>query len=305
MNIKNIIRMASVTIKKHAPEICIAAGTAGMLTGATIACVKTYKKAHKITEQHEAEVDCVKNEELEEKEESRELTKVCVHTAFKFVKLYSIPFAIELASGTLILLGTGMFKKRLASTSLLAASLGSTLLNYREKVADKIGAEEEEKLYFGIQEEENVEKIVDENGKTKKLKSTKNTDAVPADKFVIKIDRDWALWNENRELVVHKIMMMRNAAQTVFETYGWYSFNQLCRHLGLPEKECPEGQIITWIYDKELPEDQNQILFLDFDKQKELFLSGKQDYILLNPNFDGPYINMIPDAVKKFEHEMF
>lgn len=288
--------------KEKAPEICLGVGIGTLLFGTVSACKKTYSDAHKIAEVNEADIDEVKNnDELEQTEKSVELVKASFRSVGRFAKLYSGPIIETMMGWYAIGIGFGILKNRYMNALLIGSSLAASMISYRSRVAEKIGAEEEEKLYLGIKEEVITEKITDENGKTKTVKKTVITDINPVSKYYIRIDDSWMLWNPNPEVVQNKLLICLNCVQSLFERQGWLSYNQFCESFGVPEYICPEGQLLGWAYVEGVD---NVIKFIGMENQLIRFLNHEQNFLILNPNFDGDMHTHIPTGQKKFLEEI-
>lgn len=301
IDFNKITRTVMDVLKAKAPEICLYSGITLLSCGATYACIKTYEKAHKVVEINEADIDEIKNNDvLEEKEKKKEVAKAYLRGVGRIVSLYAGPIGLMAAGGFSIGVGYGILKNRYRNALLLSASLSGTFINYRERVANKLGIDEEEKLYLGIVEETVSEKITDENGKTKTIKKSIVTNMDPVSKYYIRLDDSWMLWNPDKDIVISKILSMLSGCQRTFERKGWICYNQLCEIFGFPECECPDGQLLGWIW---IEGEDNQIKFLGLDDQLERFRNGTQNFIILNPNFDGDMHELIPTGRKEFLEE--
>lgn len=178
-------------LKEASPEILLVVGVAGVVVSTVMACRAT-KHVDDILDEHNAEREALENEdeigtsEDENRLEIEENTDISEHsgvdskapavaykralwrtyckTGWRFVKLYGPSVALGAASMACIFASHGILRKRNAGLLAAYTMMERGFSEYRNRVRDILGEEEEEKLRLGIHEEEFEETITDEDG---------------------------------------------------------------------------------------------------------------------------------------------
>ena len=162
----------------------------------------------------------------------------------------------------------GMMKAENAALTNTIASMAAGTVAYRKRWKDKVGEEEEEKIFY----DEKTEETADENGKKKKVKVSNIDKRISTDVY---FDR-WCSWkaDENGDMeydgrVIDSVMaVMNNELRGAPERYvilnhgydmlGEFEENEFGQRV---EYRTVAGQIGGWIYDKENPNGDNTIIF--------------------------------------------
>lgn len=130
MNFKTILSQSQKFISKRSPELLIAFGIAGMASAIYFA-IKETPKAMQVIEEKEDE----KGEPLTTLEKAKAVAPV-----------YAPTIASAAIGATLIICSNRISNKRNAALAAVASITDTTLKNYREAVAKKLGAEEEKEI---------------------------------------------------------------------------------------------------------------------------------------------------------------
>lgn len=199
--------------KQHSPEILLVGSV--VLAGAAIvtACVQTMK-LDKIVDEHKETLDKInelKNDETAQWEDKKgnrhpydEKTvrndKICAyrHYAWNLVKNYWLPTTLFVGS---VACGIGSYvimNNRLAAAVTLSNGLLATIAGYRQRVADKIGAEAEEELYFN----KSKVKVTQDDGNGNVTESEINIDHAADRPFIFRFNRSTCpeLWDKDPEI---------------------------------------------------------------------------------------------------------
>ena len=211
--ISSACRNAMFSIKQHSPEILL--GASVVLAGAAIvtACVQT-TKLDKIVDEHKETLDRInelKNDETAQWEDKKgnrhpydEKTakndKVCAyrHYAWNLLKNYWLPTTLFVGS---VACGIGSYvimNNRLAAAVTLSNGLLATIAGYRQRVADKIGAEAEEELYFNKSKVSMTEMKTDGTSETVEIPFDYATNKP----FIFRFNRETCpdLWDKDPEI---------------------------------------------------------------------------------------------------------
>lgn len=177
MNIKNIAMAAKSSLKKNSPEILLGAGIVGMVAGAVCACTETPKAIEVIEEAKETrvKVEEVHNNpdqypEYTEKDYKKDKLLCYIQPAGKLLKVYSPAIIIGSLSIASLLTSHNLMRKRLIGVAAAYAALDKTFKEYRQRVVDKYGEEEDYRLRYNVVETGEKIKIMDKNGKSKNVK---------------------------------------------------------------------------------------------------------------------------------------
>ena len=178
---------------KAKPTICIVVGMVGTAAAAYLAWragrkagdvideaktdisnVKAQRPEEVIDEATGKVVDYVVNEgQLTKKEYNRALIKAHYTAALKLGRLIAPAVLTEAASLTAIAYGYDIVSDRAAEAAAACQAYAAFISDYRGRVQDKIGQDEERKLYLGIKDVEVEEPELDKDGNPKLTKDGK------------------------------------------------------------------------------------------------------------------------------------
>jgi hypothetical protein len=174
----------------------------------------------------------------------------------------------------------------------LALTAGT--LAYRNRWKDKVGDEEEKKVFL----DEKTEEITDENGKKKKVKTTNIDHAVSTERY---FDR-WCSWRaDDHGDIDLDIRTIRNVQAMlcnelcgspermiilnhVYDMLGLYVVN---KHGQRVDDRSVAGQVAGWIWDKDNPTGDNTIVISITKTTRKLDDGRVVPTLLLEFNVDG------------------
>lgn len=140
--------------RKSAPEIGLVVGGLCILTGTVLACTKT-SEAVDVNEKRKREIEEVKaNTEEGSSEAIVGYSKVYLRFAYRLIRIYGIPAVLWIGGMSSIVGGHIDLKRQNANLILDSVAFKKIFDEYRSRVAEKIGEEEEKLLYFGAKEDE-------------------------------------------------------------------------------------------------------------------------------------------------------
>lgn len=139
-------------VKKNSPTILLITGIAASAGSVITACVATRKldkeqPIKKANEKLTVIENRIKNNEMTEQQAKKEKLGVFTKTGWRLVKLYSIPVALFGISTTCLVSGNKIMATRNAALSAGFSALQSSYMAYRDKVAEKLGKENENDIY--------------------------------------------------------------------------------------------------------------------------------------------------------------
>lgn len=284
---KAITRSISRSIlktKRNSPHIFFGLGVAGVIGGTVLACRATLKLDKTLSDIKE-DVSQVKSmgEESEKRgtayykeDYHRDLSYVYTKGGLSIARLYG-PAAV--VGSVSIAMLTGSHVQMTRRNAALTAALGSimkTFDQYRERVRENVGEEQEFDIYNNIKTEE----VTDENGDTKKVKSFDRHDRLSA--YARVFDDTNSNWQNNAELNRIFVECQENYYNDILKSRGYVFLNDVYDSLGVPRSSV--GQLVGWVLNGD---GDNYIDFgLDMKWNQDV-TSGKQRDIVLDFNVDG------------------
>lgn len=293
-----IASRGGLLLKKYSPEILLTVGIVGTVGGAILACRATLR-VEEVLDEHNAKVSKVKEcwakvedgeisiENYSQKDYKKDLTVIYTQTTVEFIKLYGPAVTLGMASIACILGGHNIMRKR--NVALMAAykAVEEGFAAYRQRVIEDQGEEKDYMYKHGFKAEQVVETVVDEDGKSHKVKKTVlvKTDPNQVSQYARFFDESCREWCSTPEYNRMFLQSQQNYFNNALIAKGHLFLNEVYEALGMPHS--PAGAVVGWILSK----DGNN--FVDFglfdgnrDKVRD-FINGNEPSILLDFNVDG------------------
>jgi hypothetical protein len=254
--------------------------------------VRSTLKMHDVLDQAKMDVDAIKNNtDLTEKEAQKETFKVVGKTAWEGLKTYALPLTLTTFGGVSICVSNRILNEKNAALAGACASIETGFREYRKRVVDKYGKEEDFDLMYDMK----IDKIeTDEDGKKlKKPIERKYVDrehVVRANSFESFFDESNPYYEKNPGLNLAFIRSQLNIENSKLQTYGYRFLADVKKDLGFEGELSPIDFIYGWI--KSDDPDHRGDNYIDFGiynmdrEEKKLFLDGKEQSILLTFNVD-------------------
>lgn len=311
MSFKDFTSKVGFQLKKHTPEIltgtAIASGVAAFVVGIIKADdVKKKIQDHKdrMAELHADIEEIAETEDALLPAERRRLVAAEYgKTAFEVGKVLALPIGLELLSIGAITANYIDNKKRYTAVSTLLSATTMAYEAYRKKVADKLGEEEEQKIYYGIEEHEVEEVEVDEKGKEKVVKK-KVKDYNLNDPYSIVWEEGTSKYFNTYETNTLRYTFLEGVQReandkliakgylTLAEVFDLLGYTPYLAH----EETIRMAREVGWIYNKHDQVGDSYVkIGIGKDDQNSLdFKEGKDDFILLSFNCMGSIYAEIP-----------
>lgn len=289
-------------IKKHSPEILIVAGVVGTVTSAVMACKATLK-VNDILEDSKKTIDMIhkgteeghiEGHEYTKEDGKKDLTIAYVQTGVKLAKIYAPSVALGALSIFAMVKSNDILRKRNVALAAAYTAIDKGFKDYRGRVIERFGKDLDRELRYNIKAKEIEERVVDEDGNEKIVKTTVDTiDEGPSD-YARFFDEYCTGWTKDPEYNLMFLKTQQAYANDVLRTKGRVFLNEVYAMLGMEQTKA--GQIVGWVYDKNNPETDDYIDFgiykqwigrEDLNEQRRLFVNGKERSILLDFNVDG------------------
>lgn len=179
------LHMAGFKVSKHAPEIMAAVGVVSF-AGTIVTCAMATPKAQEIVNEAKdgySEIDKAKeiaeeNDEVEYTEEDarKDTVIVTAKAAGQLVETYAPTVAFAIITLVCFLGGHKILSERNTALTALAGTLQNTINGYRAAVREKVGADEENDIWLGLEDKVKSRRVKDEKtGKTKTIKEHEKT----------------------------------------------------------------------------------------------------------------------------------
>lgn len=296
-NITRTFHKVGFELKKHSPEILVVAGVVGTVTSAVLAC-KATTKVNDILEQTKKDVELVhsgmENGDIEgvtytEEDGKKDLALIYVQTGVKFVKLYAPAVILGAASLGCLVTSNNILRKRNVALAAAYATVDKSFKEYRNRVAERFGAEIEKELRYNIKAKEIEETTVNEDGSESTVKKTVNVIGdLDYSEYARVFDDGNTGWEKNPEYSLMYLRAQQQYANDLLQSRGHLFLNEVYDMLGIPRTEA--GNVVGWIYDLKRPNGDNYVDFGLYDARKEgarNFLNGYENVVVLDFNVDG------------------
>lgn len=288
-----------LTLQKHSPKILFAAGVVGFATTVVLASRATLR-VEEVLNDHEKNLEKIDQARHIDPdvytENNAQQDKVIVYakTALGLAKLYG---PAVLVGGLSIAALTGshiILSNRLTSVTAAYAVLDKGWREYRQRVIDKFGPQEDAELRYGAEEHEIIEEA-EEGPVIKTIKRAKDGNSIYARWF----DESSTNWQRHDTMNQMFLRSQQQWANDMLHGQGYLFLNDVYKMLGLPISA--EGQLVGWVRDNERGGDN----YVDFGVFKndffvaQRFINGDERRILLDFNVDGVVYDLIGKKRKK------
>lgn len=264
--------------KNHSPEILTGVGIIGLGVSAVMIAKATIKAVPLMEEHHDNRV-LIKHAGLEPKAQQKAIVANVANSGIKLAKVYGPAVTTGLASVACLLGAQGIMKKRNAAVAAAYKTLEESFTNYRDRVQEELGEDQERDIFEGLVEKE----VIDEDGNKTIVKAI---DPNKRSGYAKIFDELNVNWSKNRETNLTFLLAQQNFANDRLHNRGYVFLNEVYRALGLPDTAA--GQQVGWYLNSE-----NGDNFIDFgifdvnnEKARE-FVNGYEDGIVLDFNVDG------------------
>lgn len=240
-------------IQKKSPELLVAAGIAGVVVSAVMACKATIK-ASEAAEETKETID-----EIHEAEDTKkDLTTAYIQTGVKYAKLYAPAVILGAASITCIVASHRVLKKRNIALAAAYTTLDKSFKDYRGRVMERFGEQVEKEIRYNIKAKEIKKTVVDENGKKEKVKEVVDVPAVEGwdpsqySPYARRFDEAHPQWTKNHEMNLYYLKARQAQATDMLKARGHLFLNEVYDMLGFPRTKA--GAVVGWLFDPKHPE---------------------------------------------------
>jgi hypothetical protein len=292
------VGMFGLTLKNYQPEIYL---TAGVIAG--VGSVVTIAKAHKRSDEVFADVadgiDGVTTYVDEtntatvvitKSEERKMLLPLYIEAARRAVILYGPGVLMGVTSVALIMASHGVLRGRNRALLSTLTLFQQGFAEYRKRVVTELGEEADERFYYGADPRKITTLEIDENGKKKKRRSTKNhIPEEPTPMIYSRVfDETNMNWSPDGDMTEYFLRAVQTQVNDRLILQGYVLLNTVYRALGF--QESPEGAVVGW--SKNVRGDD----FISFGLEKDINQRSGDNRWILDFNVNGVVFETIGES---------
>jgi hypothetical protein len=301
-NVSRSLHKVGFKIKKHSPEILVAAGVVGTVASVVMACKATLKVSD-IVEEAKNLIDDIHEGVEQEKHTSdgelytqeianKDLTIVYAQTSWKFVKLYAPAVIVGVTSLGCLLASNNILRKRNVALAAAYTAVDTSFKEYRGRLIERFGENGkalDRELRYNIKAKEIEERVIDENGnETTVTKTVEVMDPNAYSIYSVVFCEGNLGWTRNAELNKVFLLQQQNHANDKLKANGILTLNEVYDMLGI--QKTAYGQIAGWVWTEDGTIGDNFVDFGIFDIYNEKacdFVNGIEKSIILDFNCIG------------------
>lgn len=300
-----ILVKTKLGIKKHSPEILVAAGIGTGIVATIIACKQTIKandivaEARKSLQNIEDVKELAANNEVEytEENEQEDRKTIGMQVAVGMVKTYALPVGLGVLSITCILAGHHILKKRNVALAAAYSALSTDFMNYRKRVVDKYGKDVDFMLKNGLEKQIIANRVVDpETGEVKETKEEVLTyEGDKLSQYARVFDEVGSTqWTPSADHNRAFLLMEQNYFNERIRTRGYIFLNEVYERLGF--RPTKAGSVVGWVYQNADYEGIDFGIFTAHTQKAAEFLEGTEPSIILDFNVQGDILSLVTEG---------
>lgn len=300
-----ILVKTKLGIKKHSPEILVAAGIGTGIVAAIVACKQTIKandivaEARKSLQNIEDVKELAANNEVEytEENEQEDRKTIGMQVAVGMVKTYALPVGLGILSITCILAGHHILKKRNVALAAAYSALSTDFMNYRKRVVDKYGKDVDFMLKNGLEKQIIANQVIDpETGEVKETKEEVLTyEGSKLSQYARIFDEvESTQWTPSADHNRAFLLMEQNYFNERIRTRGYIFLNEVYERLGF--RPTKAGSVVGWVYQNADYEGIDFGIFTAHTQKAAEFLEGTEPSIILDFNVQGDILSLVTEG---------
>lgn len=296
MNLKSIstvvtrtAAMQALKLRKHSPIILLGAGIVGVIGTAVLASKATLKldEVLKDTRNNLDDAHAINSSDYSDADRQQDLVYIYARATVKVARLYAPALAVGALTVAALTGSHVVLNRRNVAMTAAYAALDKGWREYRQRVIDKYGIDEERVLRYNMEDHE----VAKDGPNGVELQTIKQIGDASCSVYAVMFDeacgsRSWSRSPGYNQLF---LQAQQNWANDLLKARGYVFLNDVYEMLGL--KHTSAGQIVGWIYNPDV--DHGGDNFIDFgifdgDRYSGMrFVKGHADSVLLDFNVDG------------------
>lgn len=303
-NLTRTFNRTGLKIKKHSPEILLAAGTVGVITSGVMACKATLK-VNEILDESKQQIDTIHSvaadpnmaEKYTAEDSKKDLAIVYTQTAVKMIKLYGPSVGLGVVSLGCMIGSNRILSKRNVALAAAYTAVDKSFKEYRGRVIERFGKQLDKELRYNIRAKEIEEVSKDENGHEvvkKEVVDVIEDDPNTYSPYSIVFDDGNEGWDPDPERTKFFLIQQQNWANERLKAKGHLFLNEVYDMLGA--RRTKAGAQVGWVYDEKNVVGDNYVDFGIFDTRRSKardFVNGYEKVIVLDFNVDGYILDLI------------
>lgn len=303
-NLTRTFNRTGLKIKKHSPEILLAAGTVGVVVSGVMACKATLK-VNEILDESKQQIDTIHSvaadpnmaEKYTAEDSKKDLAIVYTQTAVKMIKLYGPSVGLGVVSLGCMIGSNRILSKRNVALAAAYTAVDKSFKEYRGRVIERFGKQLDKELRYNIKAKEIEEVSKDENGNEvvkKEVVDVIEDDPNNYSPYSIVFDDGNEGWDPDPERTKFFLIQQQNWANERLKAKGHLFLNEVYDMLGA--RRTKAGAQVGWVYDEKNVTGDNYVDFGIFDTRRSKardFVNGYEKVIVLDFNVDGYILDLI------------
>jgi Family of unknown function (DUF6353) len=275
------IARSTLLAQKASPEVLLGVGVVGLVGSTVLACRATLKM-DTVLNDAKSKLDMAKtlqHDDYSEKDRSRDISLIYFQSGVKIAKLYAPAIIVGGLSIYALTTSHRILTRRNVALTAAYGALEKGFNEYRARVVDKYGEEEDRNLRYGTSQVK-----IEEKGKEKTVTRVSTDDPSVYARF---FDSNSTSWSRDHDHNFFFLQCQQNYANDLLRSRGHVFLNEVYDMLGIPRSK--PGSVVGWILSKN-GETDNYINFGVFNGHREVvrdFVNGYEGAILLDFNVDG------------------
>lgn len=270
-------------LQKTSPHLLFGAGVVGVVGSTVLACRATLKMSD-VLEEAQGNLHTAKeldHPDYSEKDRKRDISLIYFQSGVQVFKLYLPAIVVGGVSIAALTQSHRILSSRNAALTAAYTALDKGFSQYRARVVDKYGEEEDRNLRYGTREEQ----ITDPETGKKQTVTRVATDCEPS-VYARFFDPYSTSWSKEPEYNLIFLRCQQNYANDLLRARGHVFLNEVYDMLGIARSKA--GAVVGWVLSKN-GETDNYINFgiFDGDDRARDFVNGREGAILLDFNVDG------------------
>jgi Family of unknown function (DUF6353) len=298
--ISRTVARNALLVQKGSPGLLLGAGIVGMV-GTTVLASRATLKMDTVLDEAKDKLETAKTLEhpkYSEKDRGRDVTLIYFQTGVKIAKLYAPAVVVGGLSIFALTSSHRILTRRNAALTAAYGALDRGFREYRARVVDKYGEEEDRNLRYGTRDVQ----IIDEQGAEKTVTRVA-TDALPSI-YARFFDSYSTSWSKEPEYNLIFLRCQQNYANDLLRSRGHVFLNEVYDMLGIQRSKA--GAVVGWLLSPNGSTD-NFINFGVFDGQSDKardFVNGIEGSILLDFNVDGVIYDKIDSPGEELQWQL-
>lgn len=303
-NLTRTLNRTGLKIKKHSPEILLAAGAIGVVVSGVMACKATLK-VNEILDESKQQIDTIHSvaadpnmaEKYTADDSKKDLAIVYTQTAVKMIKLYGPSVGLGVVSLGCMIGSNRILSKRNVALAAAYTAVDKSFKEYRSRVVERFGKQLDKELRYNIKAKEIEEVSKDENGHEvvkKEVVDVIDDDPNTYSPYSIVFDDGNEGWDPDPERTKFFLIQQQNWANERLKAKGHLFLNEVYDMLGA--RRTKAGAQVGWVYDENNVVGDNYVDFGIFDTRRSKardFVNGYEKVIVLDFNVDGYILDLI------------